>query len=129
MELSHPPPPLPLPMMNMDASSSVHIYDLREVTSHRAYFKPILGIPHVTIHTVKDIDRCDAKYQAQIGNGFSQTCNLQKRKQDTMNISVHGPWATIWYCGCSSFYEAFFLSRLLRPQQISLGGYASVHSW
>jgi hypothetical protein len=29
----------------------------------------------------------------------------------------------IWYCGCSSFHEAFFLSRLARPHQISLGGY------
>ena len=77
-------------MLNMDALSSAHMYDLCEVTSHRAYFKPVPGIPHVTIHTVKDIDKYDTKYQAEIGNGFSQTRNVQKRKQDAMNISAHG---------------------------------------
>ena len=44
----------------------------------------------MTIHTVEDIDKYDAKYQAQVGNGFSRTRNMQNLKQDTMNISAHG---------------------------------------
>ncbi len=44
----------------------------------------------MTIHTVEDIDKYNAKYQVQVGNGFSQTRNAQNLKQDTMNISAHG---------------------------------------